>query len=149
MSDWHLRHQGAYDETGMSTLAEIFTAALSRRVGRTVAELDRFVADMFAEIAAAWPDLPQPPPDDFVVELARRASSGQTVQLDRLRQLHLGDLYLAHLCLGEHPAAVPLLALTRMYNAVRFGPPGIGFRASEADALLRNLRNSLQEKGKG
>jgi transglutaminase-like putative cysteine protease len=46
--------------------------------------------------------------------------------------------------LGHHPAAVPFQALTGIYNAVRFGPPGIPFRSSEAESLLRSLRGSLR-----
>jgi hypothetical protein len=45
--------------------------------------------------------------------------------------------------LGSHPAGLPFLALTRMYNAVRFGPPEGDFSRSEADNLLRSLRQSL------
>ena len=47
--------------------------------------------------------------------------------------------------LGLHPAATPFLDLTRIYNAVRFGPPGIPFRNSEAEGLLRSLRRSLHQ----
>jgi len=48
--------------------------------------------------------------------------------------------------LGEHPAAAPFMSLTRLYNAVRFGPPGDPFRLSEAEALLKALRSSLKNK---
>ncbi len=45
--------------------------------------------------------------------------------------------------LGNHPVSSPFLALTRMYNAIRFGPPGGAFSRSEAESLLRLLRQSL------
>jgi hypothetical protein len=48
--------------------------------------------------------------------------------------------------LGQHPASDPFLALTRIYNAVRFGPPGVPFRNSEAESLLRSLRRSLHQR---
>jgi transglutaminase-like putative cysteine protease len=48
--------------------------------------------------------------------------------------------------LGQHPAAAPFLDLTRIYNAVRFGPPGVPFRNSEAESLLRFLRKSLRRQ---
>ncbi len=43
----------------------------------------------------------------------------------------------------NHPAGAPFLALTLMYNVVRFGPPEIPFPRSEAENLLRLLRQSL------
>ena len=45
--------------------------------------------------------------------------------------------------LKNHPAGNPFLALTRMYNAVRFGPPEAPFSRSEAQTLLHVLRQSL------
>jgi hypothetical protein len=48
--------------------------------------------------------------------------------------------------LGHHPAAIPLLALTRMYNAVRFGPPGRSLHYAEARAHLQVLRKSLRRR---
>jgi transglutaminase-like putative cysteine protease len=45
--------------------------------------------------------------------------------------------------LQKHPAGTPFLALTRMYNAVRFGPPEALFPRSEAEKLLDLLRESL------
>jgi hypothetical protein len=45
--------------------------------------------------------------------------------------------------LGNHPAAVHFYNLTRIYNAVRFGPPEVSFHRSEAESLLRLLRESL------
>lgn len=48
--------------------------------------------------------------------------------------------------IGAHPAGEPFLSLTRVYNAVRFGPPGIQFQRSEAEALLRALRAALRNK---
>jgi protein-glutamine gamma-glutamyltransferase len=47
--------------------------------------------------------------------------------------------------LEKHPAGAHFLALTRMYNAARFGPPDIGLNSSEAETLLRRLRNSLRK----
>jgi protein-glutamine gamma-glutamyltransferase len=49
--------------------------------------------------------------------------------------------------LGSHPAGIPFLALTQMYNAVRFGPPEAQFPCSEAQSLLRSLRASLPAYG--
>ncbi len=46
--------------------------------------------------------------------------------------------------LESHPAGTPFLALTRMYNAVRFGPPEASFPRSEAETLLRLLRQALR-----
>jgi len=46
--------------------------------------------------------------------------------------------------LENHPAGLPFLALTRMYNAIRFGPPEGAFSRSEAGNLLHALRQSLQ-----
>ncbi len=48
--------------------------------------------------------------------------------------------------LGNHPAASPLLSLTLMYNAVRFGTPGTSFNRPEAQVLLYTLRAVLKEK---
>jgi protein-glutamine gamma-glutamyltransferase len=45
--------------------------------------------------------------------------------------------------LGSHPASIYILALTRMYNAARFGHPEAQFPHSEAASLLRLLRRSL------
>jgi protein-glutamine gamma-glutamyltransferase len=54
------------------------------------------------------------------------------------------------LSLKGHPAAEPFLTLTRMYNAARFGPPGIPLNASKAAEQLRLLRLSLKkQKGHG
>jgi protein-glutamine gamma-glutamyltransferase len=50
--------------------------------------------------------------------------------------------------LGEHPAGVPFLSLTRMYNAVRFGPPGTSFNHWEAEADLHALRTALKKPEK-
>jgi hypothetical protein len=47
--------------------------------------------------------------------------------------------------LGDHPASTPFGALTRMYNKIRFGPPGLAFDHGEAQAQLRLLRNSLRK----
>jgi protein-glutamine gamma-glutamyltransferase len=47
--------------------------------------------------------------------------------------------------LESHPAAAPFLALTQLYNAARFGPPGIALNVSEAAAHLRLLRASLRK----
>jgi hypothetical protein len=46
--------------------------------------------------------------------------------------------------LAHHPAGMPLLSLTQMYNAVRFGPPQPSLSRSEAETLLRSLRQSLR-----
>jgi transglutaminase-like putative cysteine protease len=48
--------------------------------------------------------------------------------------------------IGSHPAGKPFLSLTRIYYAVRFGPPGVPFQRSEAYALLRSLRAVLENK---
>jgi protein-glutamine gamma-glutamyltransferase len=45
-----------------------------------------------------------------------------------------------------HPAGEHFLALTRMYNAARFGPPGTVLDFPEAESLLRSLRASLRRK---
>ena len=45
--------------------------------------------------------------------------------------------------LGSHPAGTSFLALTRIYNAVRFGPPDTRFPHKEAQAMLHLLRQSL------
>ena len=47
------------------------------------------------------------------------------------------------LSLGGHPAADPLIALTHLYNQIRFGPPGTDLRMDEALGLLLSLRKSL------
>ncbi len=52
------------------------------------------------------------------------------------------------LSLGNHPAAASLLALTQMYNAVRFGPPEAPLRRSDAAEQLRLLRAALNPKNK-
>jgi transglutaminase-like putative cysteine protease len=52
------------------------------------------------------------------------------------------------LSLGNHPAAAPLLALTRMYNAVRFGPPEAPLRRSEAVEQLQLLSAALHPNNK-
>jgi transglutaminase-like putative cysteine protease len=51
--------------------------------------------------------------------------------------------------LGSHPAGASVLALTRMYNAVRFGPPELHLSNWEAEAHLRSLRDSLRPKNSG
>jgi protein-glutamine gamma-glutamyltransferase len=48
--------------------------------------------------------------------------------------------------IGNHPAGEPFLSLTRIYNAVRYGPPGIPFQRSTAETLLRALRTALKKK---
>jgi protein-glutamine gamma-glutamyltransferase len=48
--------------------------------------------------------------------------------------------------LGNHPAGMPFLSLTGIYNAVRFGPPDAPFDHAEAEALLRELRGALKSK---
>jgi protein-glutamine gamma-glutamyltransferase len=50
--------------------------------------------------------------------------------------------------LEDHPAGSPFLSLTRMYNAVRFGPPGTSFHHLEALALLHSLRKALRKPAK-
>ena len=45
--------------------------------------------------------------------------------------------------LGSHPLGVSLMALTEMYNAIRFGPPGQHLDHAQAQAHLHHLRNSL------
>jgi len=49
--------------------------------------------------------------------------------------------------LENHSAGTPFLTLTRMYNAVRFGPPEATFPRSEAETTLRLLRQSLHNSG--
>jgi protein-glutamine gamma-glutamyltransferase len=44
-----------------------------------------------------------------------------------------------------HPTGQHFLALTQMYNAARFGPPGTVLNSSEAETLLRSLRASLKK----
>jgi hypothetical protein len=46
--------------------------------------------------------------------------------------------------LGSHPLGVSLMALTEMYNAIRFGPPGQHLDHAQAQAHLHHLRNSLR-----
>jgi protein-glutamine gamma-glutamyltransferase len=48
--------------------------------------------------------------------------------------------------LGGHPSGACLLALTQMYNSVRFGPPELPFNRAEAQIQLRQLRNSLRQQ---
>jgi protein-glutamine gamma-glutamyltransferase len=48
--------------------------------------------------------------------------------------------------LGGHPSSACLLALTQMYNSVRFGPPDLPFNQAEAQTQLRRLRNSLRNQ---
>jgi hypothetical protein len=50
------------------------------------------------------------------------------------------------LSIGKHPAGKPFLCLTRIYNAVRFGPPNSPFHRPDAEALLRELRIALKRK---
>ncbi len=46
--------------------------------------------------------------------------------------------------LSSHPAGISVLALTRMYNAVRFGTSTVPLHSAEVEALLRALRESLR-----
>jgi protein-glutamine gamma-glutamyltransferase len=46
--------------------------------------------------------------------------------------------------LDSYPAGIPFLALTRMYYAARFGLPEARFAYSEAESLLRLLREVLR-----
>ena len=46
--------------------------------------------------------------------------------------------------LGNHTSRLPFLALTRMYNSIRFGFPGTPLDYAEAQTQLRLLRNSLK-----
>ena len=48
------------------------------------------------------------------------------------------------LSLGSHPAGMPFLALTRLYNEVRFGPPEVCRVPSEAASFLRLMRDALR-----
>jgi len=48
------------------------------------------------------------------------------------------------LSLGPHPARTPFLALTKMYNSIRFGPPDQELDYAAARAQLRSLRDSLR-----
>ena len=48
--------------------------------------------------------------------------------------------------IGNHPAGEPFLSLTRIYNAARYGPPGIPFQRLEAEAFIRALRKALRSK---
>jgi transglutaminase-like putative cysteine protease len=50
------------------------------------------------------------------------------------------------LSLENHPAGTSFLALTQMYNAVRFGPPDVPLRQLEAKTLLDALRKALQRR---
>jgi transglutaminase-like putative cysteine protease len=45
--------------------------------------------------------------------------------------------------LSLHPAGVPFMALTLLYNRIRFGPPGLHFDLAETRAQLRRLRDCL------
>jgi protein-glutamine gamma-glutamyltransferase len=47
--------------------------------------------------------------------------------------------------LGSHPSQTSFLTLTQMYNATRFGPPGLPFNHREAQTQLRLLRRSLRK----
>jgi protein-glutamine gamma-glutamyltransferase len=47
--------------------------------------------------------------------------------------------------LGHHPSRQPVLALTQMYNSIRFGPPGMPFDHAEAKTQLHLLRDSLRQ----
>jgi hypothetical protein len=46
--------------------------------------------------------------------------------------------------LGGHPSGTSFLALTLIYNSVRFGQPGLPFNRAEAQTQLRLMRNSLR-----
>ncbi len=46
--------------------------------------------------------------------------------------------------LANHPANIPLLGLTRIYNQVRFGPPESSGKQTQAAILLRSLRETLR-----
>ncbi len=48
--------------------------------------------------------------------------------------------------LAHHPTGLPLLALTRIFNAIRFGPPGVPFPREEAETQLHSLRRSLRRR---
>jgi hypothetical protein len=48
--------------------------------------------------------------------------------------------------LEDHPAGIPFLALTHIYNFFRFGPPGTAMKHVQAEKLLRSLRESLHHK---
>ena len=45
--------------------------------------------------------------------------------------------------LGNHPAGLPLIDLTRLYYQIRFGPPGEISCHTEAEDLLHSLRGAL------
>lgn len=47
------------------------------------------------------------------------------------------------LSLSNHPAGTPLIALTRLYNLIRFGPPDTSPGNMEAKHLLQSLRRAL------
>jgi protein-glutamine gamma-glutamyltransferase len=47
------------------------------------------------------------------------------------------------LTLGNHPAGIPFLTLTQMYNEARFGHPETCPLPAEAESLLRALRSSF------
>jgi len=49
------------------------------------------------------------------------------------------------LSLGPHPARIPFLTLTKMYNSIRFGSPDQQLDHEAAQAQLRSLRNSLRK----
>jgi hypothetical protein len=46
--------------------------------------------------------------------------------------------------LGNHPSRPSVFALTKIYNSLRFGPPGMPFNREEAKKQLCLLRNSLR-----
>jgi protein-glutamine gamma-glutamyltransferase len=50
--------------------------------------------------------------------------------------------------LGHPPSRQPVLALTHMYNSIRFGPPGMPFDRAEANTQLRLLRDSLRQSSR-
>ncbi len=45
--------------------------------------------------------------------------------------------------LSKHPAGTPLIALTRLYNRIRFGPPNTSPNDTVAEDLLQSLRSAL------
>jgi transglutaminase-like putative cysteine protease len=49
------------------------------------------------------------------------------------------------LSLANHPAGAPLIILTRLYNAIRFGPPDAVPRSKKAEDLLQSLGISLSD----
>jgi hypothetical protein len=46
--------------------------------------------------------------------------------------------------LGNHPSRQSVLELTKIYNTIRFGPPGMPFNHAEAKRQLHLLRDSLR-----